>query len=67
MKRGVCVDCAEYCWSGWKNTVLSCCNCHKYDCFPSAGKVKLENGKVVQMSELQVGDKVQTGNNFRKV
>ena len=30
-------------------------------CFPSASKVKIENGKLVAMSELQKGDKVQTG------
>ena len=31
------------------------------DCFSSAAKVNLENGKSVAMSELQEGDKVQTG------
>ena len=31
------------------------------DCFPSAARVSLENGKSVMMSELQIGDKVQTG------
>ena len=30
-------------------------------CFPSASKVKLKNGKSVMMSELQIGDQVQTG------
>ena len=30
-------------------------------CFPSFAKVKLENGKPLAMSELQIGDKVQTG------
>ena len=30
-------------------------------CFPSFAKVNLENGKSVTMSELQVGDRVQTG------
>ena len=34
----------------------------KKGCFPSKTKVKLENGKIVTMSELQKGDKVQTGN-----
>ena len=34
-------------------------------CFPSEARVSLENGKSVSMSELQIGDKVQTGrNNF---
>ena len=31
-------------------------------CFPSQTKIKLENGEIVKMSELQEGDKVQTGN-----
>ena len=30
-------------------------------CFPSVAKVKVENGKSVTMSELQIGDRVQTG------
>ena len=30
-------------------------------CFPSTSTVNLNNGKTVIMSELQVGDKVQTG------
>ena len=30
-------------------------------CFPLMAKVKIENGKSVQISELQIGDKVQTG------
>ena len=30
-------------------------------CFPSAARVKLDNGKSVRMSELQVGDLIQTG------
>ena len=31
------------------------------ECFPSAAKVKLENGNFVTMAELQIGDKIQTG------
>ena len=30
-------------------------------CFPSTGLVNLENGKSVTMSELKIGDQVQTG------
>ena len=30
-------------------------------CFPSAARVTLENGQSVTMSQLQVGDRVQTG------
>ena len=37
---------------------LFCCKC---SCFPSAARVNLDNGKLGAMSELQVGDKVQTG------
>ena len=33
----------------------------KKGCFPSTARVNLENGKVIKMSELQIGDKVQTG------
>ena len=33
-------------------------------CFPSMATVKLEDGKGVLMSELQVGDHVQTGINL---
>ena len=37
-------------------------------CFPSTAKVKLENDKSIMMSELQIGDRVQTGTseNFSK-
>ena len=30
-------------------------------CFPHGAKVKIENGNSVQMSELQIGDRVQAG------
>ena len=30
-------------------------------CFPSTAKVKLESGKLVKMSELQIGDQIETG------
>ena len=30
-------------------------------CFPATSVINLENGKLVTMSELQVGDKVKTG------
>ena len=33
-------------------------------CFPAGAKLKLESGKSVTMSELQVGDYVQTGRNI---
>ena len=41
---------------------ISCCECPKKGCFPSSAKVYLENGKSATMSELQIGDQVQTGN-----
>ena len=31
------------------------------DCFPSTATVNLDNGKTVMMSELEVGDRVQSG------
>lgn len=31
------------------------------DCFPPSGNVFLENGKLAMISDLQIGDKVQTG------
>ena len=36
-----------------------CCECGS--CFPSTARVSLENGKSLTMSELQTGDRVQTG------
>ena len=30
-------------------------------CFPSVAIVKVENGKSVVMSDLQIGDRVETG------
>ena len=30
-------------------------------CFPSMAKVKIENGKSIQMSKLQIGNRVQAG------
>ena len=30
-------------------------------CFPSFAKVNIENGKVITMSDLQLGDRVETG------
>ena len=38
----------------------------KKGCFPSSAKVNLEKGKVIRMSELQIGDKVQTGKFIKK-
>ena len=37
----------------------SCCSCTT--CFPSTGRVSLENGKSVAISELRNGDRVKTG------
>ena len=37
------------------------CGLNDCECFPSTATVKLENGKTVTMSELQSGDKVETG------
>ena len=34
------------------------------DCFPSMAKIKLEDGTLITMFQLQIGDNVQTGINF---
>ena len=36
-------------------------------CFPSVAKVKLANGKSVPMSELKIGDQVQTGTEHQNI
>lgn len=35
--------------------------CNGCGCFPSTASVSLENGKSIKMSELKIGDQVQTG------
>ena len=39
----------------------SCCSCRASTCFPSAATIRNADGKSVKMSELQDGDKVETG------
>ena len=39
----------------------ACCKC--YACFPAASTVSLDNGKLVSMSDLKIGDKVKIGIN----
>ena len=57
-------EAAYRCWDGF---IAHCCFPDEYDdeciegCFPSSVKLKLEDGRSVAMSELQVGDRVQTG------
>ena len=58
-------------WGGWKGWLLKrgCCwdaeyndECDKSEsCFPSSAKVPLEDGKLVSMAELHVGDRLKTG------
>ena len=36
-------------------------HCKSCGCFPAAATVKLESGKSLKMSELQIGDQVETG------
>ena len=41
-----------------------CCDCaatKAAQCFPGSARVTLENGKSVEMSALNIGDKVQIG------
>ena len=42
-------------------TTYECCHCPSGGCFSAKSTVKLDTGKEVTMSELQIGDKVQTG------
>ena len=58
--------CGSSCKSRCYPDIFSCCDCviNKRNCFSSASEVNLENGKSVTMSELQLGDQVQTGNEY---
>ena len=40
-----------------------CCPC----CFPGTGTINLQSGKSVKISELQIGDRVQTGKKSLKM
>ena len=54
-----CGECGSCPVSFFGKVVTSyCCICR---CFPGKARVSLENGNSLTMSELQVGDKVQTG------
>ena len=44
----------------WWHCSKPYCEC-KSGCFPSLAKINLQNGKSILMSELQMGDQVQTG------
>ena len=59
---GVC-DHYDHDYEVFDDEGRQCCKCREYTakCFPAAGGVFLNNGKLVKMSELQVGDRVQTG------
>ena len=49
---------------------LKCCNCpfsSSGSCFPTTARVNLEGGKSVTMSELQIGDRVQTGKDIKLI
>ena len=72
-RRCACGRCGNFnCYRCDANTNNQCCECTVVPkCFPAEAKVHLENGKLVKMSELQTGDRVQTrrhwGNNFKKM
>ena len=60
---GVCVIQEQ----GLVNVAHICCSCHfSAYCFPGAAMVQTENGRLVPMSQLQVGDKIQTGTTARR-
>ena len=46
-----------------------CCDCDDSGgiCFPGESTLNLQSGKSVKMSELQVGDRVQTGKKSVKI
>ena len=61
---GVCVQDCELEFNECDgNTDNECCKCinRTPGCFPAEARISLENGKAVKMSELKVGDRVQTG------
>ena len=80
---GTCDNCGTRCPDATANTEFSCCaGCFvppiitttlkpqinfENICFPSTAQVNLEKGKAVAMSELQIGDRVQTGTNISNV
>ena len=52
-----CASCKRYYKPGlgsWR-----CCECNP--CFPAEARVSLESGKSLTMSELEIGDRIQTG------
>ena len=57
----------ELCEYAYKCEEVNCCYPTSKEeecggtCLPSTARVSLENGKSVAMSELRVGDRVQTG------
>ena len=42
-------------------TTTTTTNAPSGGCFPSTSRIQLKNGKLLPMSELQIGDKIQTG------
>ena len=58
-----CASCREYCVSQGPFTCYNTENNNCNDCsFPASARVFLENGQSVPMSELKIGDRVQSGN-----
>ena len=64
----LCCPCncpCDYCHS--YGVVYECCQCRpppppkSSSCFPSFAKVMIENGKMITMSDLQLGDRLETG------
>ena len=52
--------CVESCEPRFDTDHEGCCECSSI-CFPATAKVTLQNGKSATMSDLQIGDYVQTG------
>ena len=64
LNRNVCKACNCGCGTEWNPDVPGHHRCKSScdgGCFPGTARLTLENGKSITMSELQIGDKVQTG------
>ena len=60
-------QCHSSCYAKCGDTYHCCDAPEQESCFPSSARVLLETGKSVTMSELQIGDRVQTGKFFEKL
>ena len=62
-KHRKCASCKRYYRPAWGKS--GCCECNP--CFPADAKLSVESGKLITMSELEIGDKIQTGRKMFKM